>query len=112
LDITHFHKLCHFFHGLCISHTSCIGNNCRAYNSWCLLIVNYEYELFISDFKFELLLIRLYLSFILSNLLITLKFGLHALYCFVEQSSLLLLNFFRCISCSNSFYDLFNQIYL
>ena len=112
LDIIHFHKLCHFFHGLCIGRTSCIGNKYHAYNSWCLLINDYEYELFVSDFKIELLLNRLYLSFIWSNLLAILRSELRALCCFVGQSSLLLRYFFRCNTCRNSFYGLFCQICL
>jgi hypothetical protein len=74
--------------------------------------MDYEYEFLISEFEAELLLIRLYLSFISNNLLAALGSLSHALCYFAKLSSWLLPDFFLYIACSNSFCDLSDQIYL
>ena len=112
LHIGCFRKFCHLFHGRCTGRTSRIGNRFHAYNILFYLAMGFEYVERIFEFVARLLLIQLCLSLLFRKLLAALGSVLRALCCFVERSSLLLLDFFHYIACRNSFCDLFGRIYL
>jgi hypothetical protein len=111
LDIGCFRKFCHLFHARWTGHTYGIGNKILAYILF-YLAFGFETEGHIFEFMARLLLVQLCLSLIFRELLAALGSVLRALCCFVERSSLLLLDFFHYIACRNSFYNLFGRIYL